>query len=112
MLLFPEDGINGSFRETDAVIVFDLTAPLRDQLKGAQELLEWKQKQKMGELLGSGKKHPLKWLTYLRVLDAKESGASLAKIAKSGALIGTRADPHAARDVLEQAKALCFKWPD
>lgn len=98
-------------KTTQAVLILDLTAPLRDQWKAARQLLEWKQKSTVGQLVRPGKKHPTKWLCYLRVLDAKESGASLSKIAKSGVLNGRQDDPQCARDVLEAAKALCFKWP-
>jgi hypothetical protein len=33
LVMFPEDGINRPFKETDAVIVFDLTRPISNQLK-------------------------------------------------------------------------------
>jgi hypothetical protein len=105
-------GVNNHFQGTEAVILFDLTAPIDVQLKGAKQLLESKQKKQIGHLVQPSRRHPTKWLTYLRILDAKESGASLSQIAKSGVLgPARRADPQSARDVLKQAKALCFKWP-
>jgi hypothetical protein len=112
MVMFPEDSIRSHFETTDSVVIFDLTAPIGDQLEGARQLLEWQQQDKLGHAVRPGKKHPAKWLSYLRALDAKESGASLSQIAKSGLLIGRREDPQSARDVLKQATALCFKWPD
>jgi hypothetical protein len=37
LLMDPEDGINGRFKTTEAVVVFDLTAPIGDQVAaGAQ----------------------------------------------------------------------------
>jgi len=112
-VMFPEDGIEaGVFGATDAVIAFDLTCPVPQLLEDARQLLESAQKRKIGRLVQSSKRHPSKWLIYLRVLDAKESGASLSKIAGSDVLDGRRQDAQAARDVLKQAEALCFKWPD
>jgi hypothetical protein len=108
----PEFGTD-DLKETDALMKFDLTAPLGDQLEAAQRYLEMKQKRVVGQIVNPSKKHPGKWLAYLRVLDARESGASYAEIAGSGALKGLRdhADAQAARDVWQQARALCFKWP-
>jgi len=96
--------------ETDVVIKFDVTAPLNDQWKRVRPLLVAEQERRVGHIVSRGKKHPTKWLTYLRVLDARESGASYAEIVQSGILNG-RSDAQAARDVFEQARALCFKWP-
>jgi hypothetical protein len=98
--------------ERNVAVVIDLTAPIGKQLAGIRQLLEWQQRKKIGHLVRSGKKHAAKWLTYLRVLDARESGASLSQIAKTVLKPEARAD-HAqlARDVLKQAEALCFKWP-
>lgn len=81
LLMDPEDGINSRFKTTEAVVIFDLTAPIGDQVKGARELLELQQRDKLGHIVHPGKKHRTKWLTYLRTLDAKESGASLTQIA-------------------------------
>ena len=93
------------------MIKFDITAPIGDQLERARQLLEAEQDIRVGHLVKPGKKHPAKWLTYLRALDAKESGASYAEIAQSGVLNGRREDAQAARAVLQQAQALQFKWP-
>jgi hypothetical protein len=111
MVVFPEDGVTEVFGETGSVIQFDLDAPLDDQLERARQLLEGKQRDKLGHLVKPGKKHPSKWLRYLRVLDAKESGATFSEIEQSGILKGLREEPQAARDVFRQARALCFKWP-
>jgi len=111
MLVFLGKGATEVRGETGSVLKFDLTAPLGDQLEGAKQILERAQTRKLGHLVKPGKKHPAKWLTYLRVLDARESGATLSEIAQSGILNGRKADAQAARDVFEQAQALCFKWP-
>jgi hypothetical protein len=112
LLLWPEDGIKEGFLETtQAVITIDLTAPLGDQLKAARRLLEGQQKATIGRLVRPGRKHQTKWLRYLRVLDARESGATYSEIARSGVLNGLGEDQQCARDVLQAAEALCFKWP-
>ena len=109
---FPEGGgIRKVSGETGSVLKFDLTAPLGGQLELARRILELEQKRKIGKLVKPGKRHPSKWLMYLRVLDAVESGASLPEIVQSGILKGRQETVQAARDVLKQAKALCFKWP-
>jgi hypothetical protein len=112
LVMSPKDRINKHFAATDVVVIFDLAAPIGEQLAGIRKTLEWEQEEKIGRLVRSGKKHPTKWLSYLRVLDAKASGASLSQIAKTVLNPGRRAD-HAqlARDKLKQAEALCFKWP-
>ena len=116
LLMGPEDGTNSRFKTTEAVVIFDLTAPIGDQVKGARELLKLQQEDKLGHIVHPGKKHPTKWLTYLRTLDAKESGASLTQIATdvlSWTKGHARTDPAQwARDTVNQAEALCFKWPD
>jgi hypothetical protein len=108
LVLWADYGVSRA--ETEAV-TFDLNTPIAEQLDRARGLLERRQRKLLGKLVPTGKKHPTKWLSYLRVLDAKGSGASLADIARSGILKGRREDPQAARDVLKQAEGLCFKWP-
>jgi type VI secretion system activator RovC-like protein len=107
MVVFPEDGVTEVSGETGSVIKFDLTASIDDQLERARQLLERAQKRKLGHLVQPSRKHPAKWLTYLRVLDARESGASLSEMAK----VLRWQNPQAAHAVLQQARALQFKWP-
>jgi hypothetical protein len=115
-LMDAEEEINSRFKTTEAVVIFDLTAPIGDQVEGAREMLKSQQQLKLGHIVHRGKKHPTKWLTYLRTLDAKENRASLTKIATG--VLGwtkehTRTDPAQwARDTVKQAEALCFNWPD
>jgi hypothetical protein len=116
LLMHTEEVINECFKTTDAVVIFDLTAPIGDQVEGAREMLKDQQKLTLGHIVHAGKKHPTKWLTYLRTLDAKENRASLMQIATG--VLGwtkehTRTDPAQwARDTVKQAEALCFNWPD
>jgi hypothetical protein len=116
LLMHTEEGINECFKTTEAVVIFDLTAPIGDQVEGAREMLKCQQQLKLGYIVHPGKKHPTKWLTYLRTLDARENRASLTQIATG--VLGwtkehTRTDPAQwARDTVKQAEALCFNWPD
>lgn len=54
--------------------------------------------------------HRKKWLTYLRVLDAKEDGASLSKIAEILPSWQARRDEKAADNVLKQAREQWFRF--
>jgi hypothetical protein len=107
----PEDVFATTLPPEELAIVFNITIPIQEQLEQARL-------QKHEELFGHPvlsrkRKHQAKWLTYLRVLDARESGASWSSIAKSGVL-GTmsRRDPQAARQAWLAARALSFRWPD
>jgi hypothetical protein len=116
LLAHTEEGINECFKPTEAVVIFDLTAPIGDQVEGVREMLKCQQQLKLGYIVHPAKKHRTKWLTYLRTLDAKENRASLTQIA-TGVLGWTkehsRTDPAQwARDTVKQAEALCFNWPD
>lgn len=101
------------FKETEAVVIVDLTKPIHQQLDAARPFLEYKQKKRIGHVVVSGRKHYTKWLMYLRVLDARESGASLSQIAASGLLEPTHGHVGAqsARDVLRQAQSVSLNWP-
>jgi len=97
--------------ETEAVLVFDLSASIDNQLEIGKGLLKWLHEVKFGRPV-SRRRHPDKWLRYLRVLDAKESGASWSQIGKAGVLGNlSRGGAHAARDAWNQADALRFNWP-
>jgi hypothetical protein len=113
--MYQENAPSEPFKPTDAIVIFDLKAPLGNQLKRAKPSLEFQQKKKVGHVVTRGKRHPAKWLTYLRVLDARERNASYVEIAK-GVLGWTKQHPRTdpqqmARDVVEQAEALRDKWP-
>lgn len=92
-----------SFHRVD----FDLDKPLGPQISFAKTILKELQKSQKGKPLQ--KRSSLsKWPTYLRVLDARDAGASLSEIATF--LTSTDRSPQSARDALNQARALCFNF--
>jgi hypothetical protein len=95
-------------KENQMALTFDLDKPLEAQLAQAKISLELYQKQRHGVAV-QRRANPEKWLTYLRVLDAREFGASWAEI--STILKYKAATPHAARDSWKQARELCFNFP-
>jgi hypothetical protein len=94
--------------ENQTILTFDLDKPLEAQLGQAKEVLSDHQKQRNGKSV-QRRQSPGKWLTYLRVLDGRECGASWSEIATI--LIVTAQTEQSARDVWEQARALCFNFP-
>lgn len=91
------------FRRVD----FDLSKPLEPQLECARQLLKAMQIQEHGKAIQK-RRHPTKWLTYLRLLDGREAGASWADLT---ALVPTRnGTEQAARDAWQQADALRFNF--
>jgi len=121
------------------MLPFDLTKPLGPQLEAVRQQLEQAQvvrkayalsqvwiahrkdparaeiiAQKLAPVLQPAtrapKHHTENWAVYLRVLDAREAGASLSAIvAILPPHIGRR-DPKAAHNVCEQARALQFRF--
>lgn len=89
-------------------VVFTLDRPLPPQLDHALNILRRAQQASQGKLLEQ-RSHPKKWLRYLRVLDARESGASWSETAQvlPGSVSRTA---QAARDNWNQARALCFNF--
>ncbi len=94
--------------DNQAAVVFDLDRPLGPQIVHAKQKLKSYQVGRHGKTMRP-KLHRSKWLTYLRVLDAQECGASWSEI--SSILPHTAQTPQTARDVRKQARALCFKFP-
>ena len=99
-------------------ISFQLSAPIRPQLKAAASQLANLQRKKFGKLV-QRRARPEKRLGYLRVLDARESGASLLDIYKSGVLgkalrsnINSEDGPQMAEQVWGAARKLMFNWSD
>jgi hypothetical protein len=76
--------------------------PIEPQLAQAREVLMVQQGKKI--VHRTRKKN---WPLYLRALDAKKAGASLAKMAKVFWPDDPRKSGPDARDVYEQASALC-----
>lgn len=88
-------------------IKFDLNRPLSGQIEEAKKVLKAKQIKLHGNAL-QRRRHTSKWLSYLRTLDAREAGASLADIASLHP--NTAQHDQSARDILAQARALCFNF--
>lgn len=96
-----------ALEENEAAVVFDLNEPLSDQLNAARRFLERAQVKLHGSKLQK-RRHTSKWLTYLRVLDARESGARWAMI--TDILPNTARQEQTARDIWKQANALRFNF--
>ncbi|WP_288960894.1 hypothetical protein [uncultured Sulfitobacter sp.] len=94
-------------------IVFDVNRPLGPQIAHAKRDLESSQRANLGKVL-KPKLHKEKWLTYLRVLDSRACGISWGQIAATlgpnSNLIHTKKTAQTAKNVWEQASALCFKF--
>jgi hypothetical protein len=91
----------------ETALTFDLNRPLEPQLAHARDMLRRAQSDLHGRPLQK-RRHPGKWLGYLRTLDAREDGASWADIAALHP--NTAQTEQTARDVWEQARALCFNF--
>lgn len=89
--------------KNEIAIGFDLKRPIRPQIIKVQTLLQTEQENRFGKIF-KYKSHKQKWLTYLRVLDARELSVSWSKIGKH--LNFTAGSPQSARDTWEQAVAL------
>lgn len=87
--------------------VFDLTKPLAEQMAATKRHFEYLQEKTQGKKIQK-RRHQDKWLTYLRVLDGRECGASWSEIARI--LSNTAQTEQTARDAWEQARALCFNF--
>ncbi|WP_170791664.1 hypothetical protein [Ruegeria lacuscaerulensis] len=88
-------------------LTFDLTQPIPGQIDLAKRYLQEEQLAQIGQKV-QWRSHKTKWLTYLRVLDAREDGASWSEIA--ALLIATAGNEQTARDTHNQATALCFNF--
>jgi len=68
-----------------AAVVFDLSKPIKQQLKNASQILLTRQKvleQEEGLKITRQKNHKSNWVNYLRVFDAKTIGASNREISR------------------------------
>lgn len=92
---------------SEVVIGFDLERPIGPQIKSAQDALQRMQKRLFGKKIQK-RAHTGKWLTYIRVLDAREAGASWSEI--STILEMTAGTEQSARDTWEAANALRFNF--
>ncbi|MBI6629737.1 hypothetical protein [Pontibaca salina] len=91
-----------------AIISFDLAMPLGGQIERAKHFLKKVQYMHMGRSIPSKRRHPVKWLGYLRTLDAREAGATWAEI--SVLHPNTAQTEQTARDIWEAANALRFNF--
>ena len=87
--------------------IFDLDKPIGPQVEGLKESLKaWQVIRHVAAL--QKRRHPAKWLGYLRTLDAREDGASWAKIAALHP--NTAQTEQTARDIWDAANALRFNF--
>lgn len=82
---------------------FDLSKPIEPQIETARHVLKELQVIEHGKLIQK-RRHPKKWLTYLRVLDGREAGASWREL--TVLLPHRNGSEQSARDVWQQATAL------
>lgn len=100
------DAITANLGAHELAIVFDISRPLKPQLESSRILLqeEYDRQNKPSQR----KRHPAKWLGYLRTLDARADGASWRKIAAIHPR--TAGTQQAARDIWKAADALRFNF--
>lgn len=91
----------------EVAVVFDLDKPIGPQLERLKDTLKDLQVMRHGKPLQK-RRHPTKWLAYLRTLDAREAGASWAEIAELHP--NTAQTEQTARDTWEQARELCTNF--
>jgi hypothetical protein len=98
--------------EGTGVVIFDLSKPIVPQWENIRETVLWYQKEKYGKVV-KGRKHPVNWPRYLRVLDGRAAGASWRKLQEVAIPETEKAtpSPQGARQVWEQARSLMFNWP-
>lgn len=102
-------------------VTVNLDRPLAEQLKQVERAVKREQMARHGRLI-QNRRHPAKWLGYLRALDAREAGATWAEITETfylQGLLGRHKNPsggycppppQAARDLWEAANALRFNF--
>jgi hypothetical protein len=88
-------------------IDFDMTKPLEPQLALAGRKLKELQVLDYGKTIQK-RRHPAKWLAYLRVLDGRASGASWSDLTQIFPM--RNGTEQAARDAWQQADALRFNF--
>lgn len=93
----------------EMTIRFDLNEPLQLQIEHAREALRAEQLKLQGKFLQT-RRHPKKWLRYLRTLDASSAGASWGEIATLHP--ATAQTEQTVSNVLVQANTLRFNFRD
>lgn len=104
---FKKGALEVSLASGECAAIFDLNMPLRLQIEGAVQHLKARQIMLHGKTLQE-RRHPSKWLNYLRVLDAREAKASWRQIRYI--LPQTAKTDQSPRDTWKQARALCFNF--
>lgn len=94
-------------QRNEFAVVFDLERPLGPQLEVAKRNLKDLQTDRLGKAMQQ-RRHPKKWLAYLRTLDAREEGASWSEI--SALHQNTAGTEQTARDIWKAASALRFNF--
>lgn len=104
-------------KENEVAVRFNIDKPLEPQLAAARETLKELQRARNGKLVQT-RRHPEKWLSYLRVLDARDADATWSEVAKifyEQGLLARQKDPSggfqapepkAAHQLWQQADAL------
>jgi len=93
--------------ESEIALTFDLKRPLEPQIEHARQILRQYQAERLGKPL-QRRRHPDKWLGYLRTIDAREDDASWVKIAALHP--NTAQTEQTARDIWKAADALRFNF--
>lgn len=88
-------------------IDFDLSKPIEPQLSAAKSVLKDEQTIEHGKAIQK-RRHPAKWLVYLRILDGRAAGATWADL--TTILPARNGTQQAARDAWKQANALRFNF--
>ena len=119
--MFLRDSYSVPLKKNEVAFRFDVDAPLEPQIKATRETLKELQKARNGKLVQI-RRHPEKWLSYLRVLDARDAGATWSEITKvffEQGLLSRQKDPSggfqapepkAAHQFWKQADALRFNF--
>ena len=102
------DIIKTSAGDGEILVKFDIDKPIKPQLEAVKEILTAYQRYKHGRTLQI-RRHPSKWLLYLRFLDGRETGATWSEL-QSILPRHIEASPQSSRDVHTQAKNLCFNF--
>ena len=95
--------------ENEIAIVVNLDRPIPEQLEIAKAAAKEAQIERYGKTLGA-RQHPLKWPTYLQVIDARAFGASWSQIGEVLPDHMASQTPQDARRVHEQASDLMFNF--
>jgi hypothetical protein len=103
-----EDELLSMEKHGRSAYVFDLNEPIGAQIELARKNLQLMQSD-MAVDLAQQRKHLDKWPLYLRVIDARDTGATWDAIERT--LPNHRYEPSGARQIWERGQRLMFKRP-